>query len=124
MKWLVLAAGGILGTFSRYFLSVTVEKKTGFLFPWGTLSVNTLGCLAAGVFFGFLMRDRPMTDPQMKLFLITGFCGSFTTFSALILESSVLFDDNRWGFALANILLSVILGFAAFGLGRKLPELI
>lgn len=121
MKLLGLAAGGVLGTFARHFLSELIREKAGAAFPWGTLAVNTLGCFAAGVLFSLFLQGRDPSDPDWALYAITGFCGAFTTFSALVLESSALTGAGRTGAAAANIAVSLLLGFAAFYLGRRVP---
>ena len=122
MKWLGLALGGVLGTFSRYFLSELVYEKAGASFPWGTLCVNTLGCFVIGFLFSLFIKGRDAMDPGLSLFWVTGFCGAFTTFSTLILESSSLLENNRWPALFLNMTLSVVLGFSAFAVGRKLPH--
>ena len=110
-RYLFLAAGGLLGTFARYFISSKVSKLSPG-FPLGTLCVNLLGCMAAG-FFAVAAAEKS----SLRLFLMTGFCGAFTTFSALILESSDLFKTQGFPAALANILVSLVLGFVFLCLG-------
>ena len=123
LKWLALALGGVLGTFSRYCLSQWVHEKVGASFPWGTMAVNTIGCLAAGFLFGAVIKGRDVADPGISLFWVTGFCGAFTTFSALILETSTLADGGRWGASFLNVAAGLVLGFGAFMIGRRLPAL-
>lgn len=115
-KWIGLAAGGVLGTFSRYFLSGAVHRIFGVAFPFGTLVVNLVGCFAIG-FLAVLAEEKFLLGPTARVFLMIGFCGAFTTFSTIILETSNLTKDGESLYALANILLSVVLGFLVFRLG-------
>lgn len=120
MNLISLALGGALGTLARYILSEFMRSRTGSSFPWGTLAVNTLGCFAAGFILSILLKNREASGPAFGLFWLTGFCGGFTTFSALVLESSSMASAGRGGASMANVALSLALGFAAFILGRRL----
>lgn len=111
MALLGLAAGGLLGTFARYFVSSSISKYFP-NFPFGTMAVNLLGCALAG-YFAVLAADKS----SLKLFLLTGFCGAFTTFSALILESADLFRTQGLLPSLANVAVSFLLGFAFLAAG-------
>ena len=122
MKWLGLAAGGILGTFARYFLSGAVHRICGPTFPFGTLAVNLIGCFAIG-FLAVLAEEKFLLGPAARMFLMIGFCGAFTTFSTFIFETSNLTKDGEMLYALANILLSVVLGFLVFRLGVMLARI-
>jgi CrcB protein len=115
-KWIGLAAGGILGTFARYFLSGTIHRIFGVTFPFGTLVVNLVGCFAIG-FLAVLAEEKFLLGPTTRVFLMIGFCGAFTTFSSFILETSNLTKDGENLYAFMNIALSVILGFLVFRLG-------
>ncbi len=122
-KWLGLAAGGIFGTFARYFLSGTVYRVWGSSFPFGTLVVNLLGCFAIG-FLAVLAEEKFLLGPNARIFLMIGFCGAFTTFSTFILETANLTKDGEVFYALMNILVSVIVGFFVFRLGVMLARVI
>ena len=115
-KWIGLAAGGILGTFARYFLSGTIHRIFGVTFPWGTLVVNLVGCFTIG-FLAVLAEEKFLLGPNARIFLMIGFCGAFTTFSTFILETSNLTKDGETLYAFLNIVLSVVLGFLVFRLG-------
>jgi fluoride exporter len=123
MKFFYLLAGGIAGTFARYFLSGAVYEVTGTNFPYGTLIVNLTGCFAIGV-FASLADEKFFLGPDMKLLLMAGFCGAFTTFSTFILETSNLVKDGENLRALGNILASVVIGFAVFRTGYAVGRLI
>ncbi|MDE2040698.1 MAG: fluoride efflux transporter CrcB [Elusimicrobia bacterium] len=115
-KWAALALGGILGVFGRYFLSASVYSWSGTGFPYGTLVVNVSGCFAIGVLDSWA-GARGLLGPTGRLLLMTGFCGAFTTFSTLILESANLANDGELLRALANYLGSGVLGLLLFKVG-------
>ncbi len=120
-KWIGLAAGGVLGTFARYFLSGAVHRVFGVTFPFGTLVVNLIGCFAIG-FLAVLAEEKFLLGPAARVFLMIGFCGAFTTFSSFIFETSNLAKDGESLYALMNIALSVVLGFLIFRLGVMLAR--
>ncbi len=78
---LIAGAGGFLGTCLRYLTGRFFQSvaPSGIL-PWGTFAVNMLGCLLIGVCCGWAERNGWLS-PAVHLFLVTGFCGGFTTFS-------------------------------------------
>ena len=115
-KWWLLMAGGIIGTVGRYALAGAVYNWLGTAFPYGTLAVNALGCLAGG-FLGTLADQKFLLGPQQRLFWMIGLLGAFTTFSTLIYESWRLINDGQFFLAGVNLAGSVFLGLAAFWLG-------
>ncbi len=122
-KWVYLLAGGLLGTASRYGLSGVVSQKMAAGFPWGTLFVNVIGCFVVG-FLDVLFEKKFLLSPNYRILLMTGFCGAFTTFSTLILETSNLLKENEALYAFGNVAISFGIGFAAFKLGSVIAELI
>jgi CrcB protein len=123
MPWVYLIVGGIVGTVARYAVSGVVAQRMGGAFPWGTLVVNVAGCFVIGFADTFLER-KCQVSPHYRILLMTGFCGAFTTFSALILETSNLLKSHAYLYAFGNILISLALGFAAFKLGMMMAELV
>lgn len=115
MLYLSLTLGGVLGTLARYGIggSVAADVRTGI--PWGTLAVNVLGSLL----LGFVMRATEIApmSAELRLFLTVGFCGAFTTFSALSYETVVLLHAGAWGRAAAYAFGSLALGLAAVTAG-------
>jgi CrcB protein len=111
MLYLYLAAGGVLGTLARYGLGGSIQSWTGLAFPWGTLGVNLLGSFV----LGFLIRaaEAMTLSSDMRAFLMAGFCGAFTTFSALTYETVVLTQNGEWTQALLYAGGSVVFGIAA-----------
>lgn len=120
---LQLVIGGALGTLSRYSLSVFIYKLFGADFPYGTLAVNLTGCFLVG-FLASITEDRFVFGSNIRVFLMIGFCGAFTTFSTFILETSNLIKDGEALRALSNVLLSVIVGFIIFRLGVLAGDLL
>ncbi len=123
LKWTYLAIGGVAGVFSRYLLAGAIYKKLGTGFPSGTLIVNLSGCLLIGVFNSWA-EEKLFLGPNGRLLLITGFCGGYTTFSALILETSNLASDGETLLALANVVGSVTIGFILFRVGAWIGKVI
>lgn len=118
-----LILGGIIGTVSRYLLSSGVYRVFGTSFPYGTFTVNILGCFLVGL-FASLMDEKIVLNTNLRLLFMVGFCGAFTTFSTLIYESYNLIKDGDTLKALLNILLSVIVGFMVFKIGIDLGKII
>ncbi|HOW58622.1 MAG TPA: fluoride efflux transporter CrcB [Candidatus Omnitrophota bacterium] len=123
VKWLGLTAGGVLGTFARYFLSGFIYRIFGSHFPLGTLVVNLIGCFLIG-FLAVLAEEKFLLGPNARIFLMIGFCGAFTTFSTLILETSNLSKVGENLYAFLNIAFSIVLGLFVFRLGVLLGKVI
>ena len=112
----LVAAGGAAGAVSRYLLGRAVQHAAGGPFPWGTLAVNVLGCLAIGVALHYI-QDRQTIGPSARLFLTIGILGGFTTFSSFGYETVQLAAGGQWGAAAGNVLGNVLLGLGAVWLG-------
>ena len=109
----VVAAGGALGAVARYKLSgLILHHALSWKFPAATFAVNVLGCLLAGALAGLVER-HDFFGPHVRLLLFTGILGGFTTFSAFGLETAYLLRRGEAGVALANVVLSVLVGLAA-----------
>jgi CrcB protein len=109
MNFLFVALGGALGSVLRYFMSLVIPKVAGF--PWPTFVANILGCLCIGIFSGLFLKCDSLS-PNLKLFLVTGFCGGFTTFSTFANENLVLLQSGKIGMFIAYALASFVLGVA------------
>ena len=105
-------AGGAVGSYSRYWLSRWFNSRSwGMAFPFGTLVINVSGSFILGLAAVIILEGLPEQYHNWYLWIGTGFCGGFTTFSTFAWETFRLIrDGSRW-FALANILGSVIAGF-------------
>ena len=116
MTYVWIVAGAVVGAPLRYFIQGRVQEVAGAGFPWGTLVVNVSGCLAIGLLLT-LAEDRGALTREARLMLVTGFLGSYTTFSTFGWESYGLVQDGEIFRAAANIGLSVVVGFFAVWLG-------
>jgi CrcB protein len=110
MKFLWVFIGGGLGSVARYGLSRFMSKWTTD-FPWGTFTTNVLASLVLALLV-YQLPDNLAND-WVKLFLITGFCGGFSTFSTFSLEVFQLFNQGNFGMAALYVASSVLLGFVA-----------
>ncbi|WP_456412202.1 fluoride efflux transporter CrcB [Thiolapillus sp.] len=116
MQALAIAAGGALGALMRYWVSTATYTWLGRGFPWGTLAVNVLGSFLMGMLY-ILLLERLSSGPEMRAFLLIGFLGAFTTFSAFSMETLNLLEDAQIGKALLNAGGSVVVCVAAAWLG-------
>ncbi|MCR4994109.1 MAG: fluoride efflux transporter CrcB [Bacteroidales bacterium] len=110
---LFVALGGALGSVCRYLLSKYIDGS----FPWATLLVNLLGSLLIGFLTGFVARET--LSPEMKLLLVTGFCGGFTTFSTFANESFSMMKSGDALMAALYIGASVVIGVLAVYVGLQ-----
>ena len=122
LKGLIIGAGAFLGAIARYGLSGWIQRRQGGTFPWGTMAVNVIGCLALGIFMT-LVEDRQLFGPQARLFVTVGLLGSFTTFSTFGYETFELLREHEEWLALTNTLGNAMLGVVAVWLGRALVRL-
>ena len=100
LLWLGIAGG--LGALARYGLSTVVQRTSGAVFPWGTLVVNVLGAFVFGLIWS-LVENRLVMGVEMRVILLTGFLGGFTTFSSFMFETAALMTDGQWGLAALNL---------------------
>lgn len=92
---IIAGIGGFLGTCLRYLTGKLAHFLCVSAFPWGTFAVNLAGSFLIGIFFG-LAEKSDWVSPSMSLFLITGFCGGFTTFSSLADDMFLLLQQRHW----------------------------
>ncbi len=113
---LLVAAGGAVGSVPRYAVAVLAAAHLGAGFPWGTLAVNLLGSAAIGALVGHGLRD------ELRLLLVTGLLGGFTTFSAFSLEAGLLAERDGWWAAALYVGASLALGLGAFAVCWRLAR--
>lgn len=119
-RYLVVGAGGFAGAVARYAVSVWLDGIWRRPFPLATFAINVSGCFALGLFVALAASRLP--DPNLRLFVATGFLGAYTTFSTFELETARLTEAGAFGWAAANVVASVVVGFAAVKLGAALAR--
>lgn len=115
--------GGFLGSILRYLISRLNTSSITLGIPIGTLSANILGSLLIGILIGIFSKET-LPHPNIKLFLVTGFCGGFTTFSTFSHESLVLFQNGQHLNAFIYVIGSVVSALSAVWLGYWVANLI
>jgi len=114
----LVALGGALGSVSRYLLGVWIQSASQSVdFPFGTLTVNLIGCFVIG-FLSQLAESRGAFTPETRGLVFVGVLGGFTTFSSFGNDTLNLFRDGETVNALVNVGANVILGLALVWLGR------
>ena len=121
LNLLLVALGGAIGSTARYVFSQLVQQAAGTVFPIGTFAVNCAGCLAFGAIAGAAEQRLPMA-PELRLFLLVGILGGFTTFSSYAFESYALLRDGQFLAASMNIVGQVVAGLAGVWVGFALAR--
>jgi CrcB protein len=120
---LLVAIGGAIGSVARYLVGVGMGRLMGMSFPWGTLTVNIVGSFAIGILTELVAR-RFNASAELRLLIVVGFLGGFTTFSSFSLDTMALVERGATFHAFAYVGASLVLALgAAFGgllLGRSL----
>ncbi|MDU1904069.1 MAG: fluoride efflux transporter CrcB [Dysgonomonas sp.] len=119
---LLVGLGGGLGSILRYLTSVYTAKHYIGIFPLPTFIVNILGCIVIGVLIGFSNKTE-FLDSEMKLLLITGFCGGYTTFSTFSSENMFLYSNGYYATLIVYVLSSVLLGLLGVYLGTLVSKI-
>jgi CrcB protein len=123
MSYVFVGAGGALGAMARYALQMTMQR--GVSFPWGTLTANLVGCLIMGALAQLIassdwFNNTGIIPEQHRLLFAVGFCGSFTTLSAMMLELHTMLQRNELVAPFSYLVASIIGGFACFYAGFTL----
>ena len=108
---LLVAAGGALGAVARYLVATAFAQRFGVSWPWGTLFINLSGCVLISLFLG--AGSSRIAVSNLRYLLPIGFVGAYTTFSTYEYETLRLFQMGRAASALAYVLASNVLGYAA-----------
>ena len=109
---LIIWIGGGLGSVMRYLAQLGMSKLMTVTFPAGTLLVNITGCFMIGLLYGLADKYAALTT-EWRLFLVTGLCGGYTTFSSFSYEGISLFRQGNYTYFILYILLSVVAGLLA-----------
>ncbi len=123
LRILAVAAGAAIGANLRYGLALWAARKWGSGFPAGTLIINVSGSLLIGLAMG-LAASRLALTPALRLFLVTGLAGGYTTFSTFAYETYELINAGSLWRAAANVAGSVLLGLLAVVAGVMLARLV
>lgn len=121
-RFLLVAAGGALGSMARYGLGLTLGRVLpGAVWPWGTFAANLIGGLLMGLLAGWLAY-RGQGGEGVRLFAAVGLLGGFTTFSAFSLEAALMIQRRDWGMAGLYVAVSTVLAVAALFLGLMIAR--
>jgi CrcB protein len=126
-KLLLIGLGGALGSVLRYLIGGWIQRGASSggavgTFPVGTLVVNVSGCFVIGVLAVVLLGDRWLVRPEYRDAILIGVLGGYTTFSSFGLETFAKANEQHWGAAALNIVLSNGLGLLAVWLGYRLAQ--
>jgi CrcB protein len=121
IKFLYIALAGAAGTLCRYGLGKFIQNILGPSFPWGTVTINLLGCLAFGIVFTSL-EDRWPTSGETRIIILVGFMGAFTTFSTYMFELVEQLRQHQLLAASGYFALHNLGGWAAMILGLFLGK--
>ena len=123
---LLVFLGGGLGAVCRYLVTTQVGARFGTVFPFGTLTVNTVGSFLMGLIMCVLLlaEQHQFAAGPWKLLLTVGFLGGFTTFSSFSMETMTLVRGGSLFYAAANVLANLVLGFAAVMAGLVLGRML
>ena len=123
----MVAVGGALGAMARFALNVMLQRDVSY--AWGTLTANLVGCLIMGAIAQLVataawFNAAGIVPDQYRLLLAIGFCGSFTTLSALIMELHTMLQRNEILNSFAYLMITMIGGFACFYAGFMLMRIL
>lgn len=119
----MIAIGAALGANLRYGVSIWVASRFGTAFPYGTLMINVVGSFLIGLLMALSMTRLPLSE-SLRLFVVTGLLGGFTTFSSFSYEAYMLVLNRSWLLALLYLIGSMLLGFLSVVLAFGLVKMI
>lgn len=120
LNLVLVAAGGALGAVLRFVIANLIEQLSSpnvHTFPFGTLTVNLIGCLLIGIGATYMMGPQAVLREPFRLLVIVGLLGGFTTFSTFGLESVELFNEEKWTWLAVYVLASNVGGLLLVWLG-------
>jgi CrcB protein len=124
LSYVFVAIGGALGAMARFALNVLLQRGAVAL-PWGTLAANLSGCFVMGIAAQLVAKsswfnESGLIPDQYRLLVAVGFCGSFTTLSALVMEMNTMMQQNEIAGAFIYLITTMLGGFAFFYAGAIL----
>ena len=123
IAYLWVALGSALGGMARYGFALAAGRMWGDRFPWGTIAINVLGSFVIGFFGALTVAGGALpAGANLRVFVMVGICGGFTTFSSFSLQTFSLARDGSWVGAMGNVVLSVVLCLAAVTAGSVSAE--
>ncbi|MEU8695209.1 fluoride efflux transporter CrcB [Streptomyces sp. NPDC048665] len=122
MNWLLVIIGAMVGAPLRYLTDRTVQSRHDTVFPWGTFTVNMVGCLILGLITGAVAAGG--VSSHVQLLLGPGLCGALTTYSTLSYETLRLAEEGARFFAAANAVGSIVAGLGAAFTGAAFAQAI
>ncbi|OHD10586.1 MAG: hypothetical protein A2086_04335 [Spirochaetes bacterium GWD1_27_9] len=122
MKYLYILLGGGIGSLCRFLLSSFINNISNKTFPFGTLTVNLLGCFLIG--FLFSVFEKFIVSSNIRLFIFVGLLGGLTTFSSFGLETFNLLRQAEFKYAIFNLLLNNLVGIVFVLIGFKLSSVL
>jgi CrcB protein len=120
-NFLIVGVGGATGSMLRYAVQKVFNIHSAAAFPTGTLLVNIAGCFLIGILWSIVSRSLSWNE-EMKLLLMTGFCGGFTTFSAFTLEGIGLLKESKTSLFIIYLTASVVGGLLATFIGIRIAK--
>jgi fluoride exporter len=124
VQLVLVGLGGFAGAVLRWLVDGWISERNPTAFPLGTLAINLTGSFVLGVLFAWVI-ERNVLPPDVRLPLMVGFLGAYTTFSTFMLESWRLVEEGAYALAAANLVGSVVLGLVAvvagLAVGRLMP---
>lgn len=118
----LIGTGGLIGSIARYLTVIYLTKVFPSTFPYGTFVVNIIGCFIIGIVFGLSERFSWLT-PEWRLFLATGICGGFTTFSSFAYENIKLIQNGNFLVFAGYSITSFALGLLAVFIGLTVTKI-
>lgn len=115
-KIIWLAVAGACGTVSRYALCELASKARSGHFPLGTFTVNIIGSFLFGLVYAYAQKKLPISS-ELRLIMLTGFMGAFTTFSTFAFDTAKLIRSDQWMLAFGNVFGQITLGVLALAIG-------
>lgn len=120
-RYILVLLGGGFGSLARYLMTNEINSRIGGRFPLGTMVINITGSFLIGVFM-VLLTERLQPHQSLRLLLVVGFLGGYTTFSSFEYETYLAMRGGVYWIGLVNVLASVTLGFAGVWFGSAIAR--